>query len=429
MAGLVVTKTGTGGITINIPLQFETIDHLAKVIIDDLTAGAGSGANPHADAIQLPATLKTLANDVSGTFSALPAAIDTATQTLMDTANAAIQDTELAGGCFAHVETAGNQINETVKKSMQALDAFVNAADFGAAVTAMTPFAPDASSLAMGGVMAGMTNMQQFLDTTNNMKTQGSVGTAIQQLNDIAKNAGTLGAAGSLATALASDIGLTAPPAINDAFAELQDGTAFNKVKSVAEGMKAVKNVIDMGAAISGHGDDMNDIVWQERPVQRTAAAGTYNGQTVMSIKIDQGANGPHNVPPTDGEPGYVNIPGWTNPNTGTVEYFGTVDPADNTKFLPIAASLGNIQKDLLTKASSIQSKIEASLAPIEELTSAIGLAVSSGNLPAALDSALSGAVKSAMAAAKTDVAANPHVDPAPPAGAPPDEGGEGRPK
>ena len=86
MAGLVVTKTGTGGITINIPLQFETIDHLAKVIIDDLTAGAGSGPNPHQDAIQLPATLKTLANDVSGAFSALPATIDTATQTLMDTA-------------------------------------------------------------------------------------------------------------------------------------------------------------------------------------------------------------------------------------------------------------------------------------------------------------------------------------------------------
>ena len=33
------------------------------------------------------------------------------------------------------------------------------------------------------------------------------------------------------------------------------------------------------------------------------------------------------------------------------------------------------------------------------------------------------------MAAAKTDVAANPHVDPTPPAGAPPDEGGAGRPK
>ena len=148
---------------------------------------------------------------------------------------------------------------------MQALDAFVNAADFGAAVTAMTPFAPDASTLAMGGVMQTMTNMQQFLDTTNEMNTQGSVGTAIQQLNDIAKNAGTLGAAGALATALASDIGLTAPPAINDAFAELQDGEAFGKVKSIAESMKAVKNVIDMGA-ISGHMDDMNDVVWQSTP-------------------------------------------------------------------------------------------------------------------------------------------------------------------
>ena len=314
---------------------------------------------------------------------------------------------------------------------MLALDAFVNAADFGAAVTAMTPFAPDASRLEMGGVMAGMTNVQQFLNTTNEMNTQGSVGTAIQQLNDIAKNAGTLGAAGALATALASDIGLTAPPAINDAFAELQDGAAFNKVKSIAESMKAVKNVIDMGAAVSGHGDDINDVVWQETPVQRTAAAGTYQGQTVMSIPFETTKPAPkkHNIPPTDGEPGFINIPGWTNPNTGTVEYFGTVDPADNSKFLPVADSLGTIQKELLTKASSIQTKISASLAPIEELTSAIGLAVSSGNLPAALNSALSSAIKTKMAAAKADVAANPHVDPAPPAGAPPDEGGAGRPK
>ena len=184
-------------------------------------------------------------------------------------------------------------------------------------VTAMTPFAPDASRLAMGGVMQTMTNMEQFLATTSEMSTNGSVGTAISQLNDIAKNAGTLGAAGALATAVASDIGLSAPPAINAAFAELQDGEAFGQVKSIAEGMKAVKNVIDMGRAYSGHMDDMNDIVWQERPVQRVATAGTYIGQTVMSISIDNAATGPHNIPPTDGEPGFVNIPGWTNPNTG----------------------------------------------------------------------------------------------------------------
>ena len=124
-----------------------------------------------------------------------------------------------------------------------------------------------------------------------------------------------------------------------------------------------------------------------------------------------------------------MNIPGWTNPNTNTIEYFGTPDPASPGNFLPIAASLGDIQKELQTKAASIQNKIVASLAPIEELTSAIGLAVSSGNLPAALNSALPTAVKNAMAAAKTDVATNPHVDPPAPSGAPPDEGGAGRPK
>ena len=419
MAGLVVTKTGTGGITINIPLQFETIDHLAKVIIDDLTAGAGSGPNPHQDAIQLPATLKTLTDMVSGDFSALPATIDATTQTLMDTAQAAVQDVTNAAGVVAQVDASASNINETVKKSMQSLDAFVNAADFGAAQTAMAPFAPSAQTLLMGGVMQGMTNMQQFLDTTKQMNTQGSVGTTIQQLNDVAKNAGTLGAAGALATALASDVGLTAPPAINDAFAELQDGEAFGQVRSIAESMKAVKNVIDLGA-VSGHMDDMNDVVWQSTPIGPvTATSGTYSGQQVMRIKCDQAlANG---LTPTDGEVGYVHVPGWTNPNTGATEFISGA--------APIQDSLGAIQNNLLTKASSIQAKVVASLAPIEELTSAIGLAVSSGNLPAALDGALSGAVKTAMAAAKADVAANPHVDPTPPAGAPPDEGGGGRPK
>jgi hypothetical protein len=418
MAGLVVTKTGTGGITINIPLQFETIDHLAKVIIDDLTAGAGSGPNPHQDAIQLPATLKTLTDMVSGDFSALPATIDATTQTLMDTAQAAVQDITNGAGVAATAEAAASNVNATIRDNMLALNAFVTAADFGAAQTAMGAFAPDASRLAMGGVMQTMTNMEQFLNTTQNMSTNGSVGTAIQQLNDIAKNAGTLGAAGALATALASDVGLTAPPAINDAFTELQDGEAFGQVRAIAEGMKAVKNVIDLGS-VSGHMDDMNDVVWQSTPTGPvTAASGTYQGQQVMQIACAQALA--NNLTPTDGQPGIVNVPGWTNPNTGAAEYIPTT---------PLAESLGTIQTNLQNKAASIQAKVVASLAPIEELTSAIGLAVSSGNLPAALDGALSGAVKTAMAAAKADVAANPHVDPTPPAGAPPDEGGGGRPK
>jgi len=418
MAGLVVSKAGQGGIIINVPTQFETIDHLAKVIIDDLTAGAGSGPNPHQDAIQLPATLKTLTNMVSGDFSALPATIDDATQTLMDTANTAIQSVTDGGALVASIASGASELNGTVVAAMKQLNTLASSADFAAFQTAAAS-APGGTfpNLEMGGVTDAFVAKQQFLKTTAGMNTQGVVGSAISQLNDVAKNAGTLGAAGALATALASDIGLTAPPSINDAFAELQDGTAFNKVKTIAESMKAVKNVIDLGAA-SGHGDDLNDAIFQHTPARVTAAAGTYAGQTVMQIALEKAAlNG---RTPTDGEVGKINIPGWVNPNTGVTEYI----PA--TK---LQESLGQIQTDLISKAASIQNKIVDSLAPIEELTSAIGLAVSSGNLPAALNSALSGAVKSAMAAAKTDVAANPHVDPAPPAGAPPDEGGAGRPK
>ena len=417
MAGLVVSKAGQGGIIINVPTQFETIDHLAKVIIDDLTAGAGSGPNPHQDAIQLPETLKTLTDMVSGDFSALPAAIDDATQTLMDEANTALQSVTDGGALVASIASGASELNETVVAAMKQLDTLATSgtfADFQTAAAGAATF----PNLEMGGVTDAFVAKQQFLKTTAGMNTQGVVGSAISQLNDVAKNAGTLGAAGSLATALASDIGLTAPPSINDAFAELQDGEAFNKVKSIAESMKAVKNVIDLGAA-SGHGDDLNDAIFQHTPALATAAAGTYAGQTVMQIALEKAAlNG---RTPTDGEVGKINIPGWVNPNTGVTEYISGAATLQD--------SLGQIQTDLLSKAASIQNKIVDSLAPIEELTSAIGLAVSSGNLGSALENALPTAVKNAMAAAKTDVAANPHVDPAPPAGAPPDEGGAGRPK
>ena len=417
MAGLVVSKAGQGGIIINVPTQFETIDHLAKVIIDDLTAGAGSGPNPHQDAIQLPETLKTLTDMVSGDFSALPAAIDDATQTLMDEANTALQSVTDGGALVASIASGASELNETVVAAMKQLDTLATSgtfADFQTAAAGAATF----PNLEMGGVTDAFVAKQQFLKTTAGMNTQGVVGSAISQLNDVAKNAGTLGAAGSLATALASDIGLAVPPSINDAFDELQDGEAFNKVKSIAESMKAVKNVIDLGAA-SGHGDDLNDAIFQHTPALATAAAGTYAGQTVMQIALEKAAlNG---RTPTDGEVGKINIPGWVNPNTGVTEYISGAATLQD--------SLGQIQTDLLSKAASIQNKIVDSLAPIEELTSAIGLAVSSGNLGSALENALPTAVKNAMAAAKTDVAANPHVDPAPPAGAPPDEGGAGRPK
>src|SRR6056300_787907 len=111
MAGLVVSKAGQGGVIINVPTQFETIDHLAKVILDDLTAGAGSGPNPHQDAIQLPDTLKTLTDMVSGDFSALPAAIDDATQTLMDEANTAIQSVTDGGALVASIASGAEELN------------------------------------------------------------------------------------------------------------------------------------------------------------------------------------------------------------------------------------------------------------------------------------------------------------------------------
>tara|TARA_R110002012_G_scaffold124106_3_gene274981 strand:- start:1853 stop:3106 length:1254 start_codon:yes stop_codon:yes gene_type:complete len=417
MAGIVVSKTGTGGITINIPLQFETIDHLAKVIIDDITAGGGTGPNPHQDAIQLPATLKTLANMTTGTFSALPAVVSDATMATMNAANTAINNAST--GLMPQIMAGATQVNGTVVSAMKQLNAFAGAADFGAAKTAMAAFPPP--NLLMGGVMEVISGFERFQNMTSGMQGEGNLGSAVSQLNSIAKNAGTLGACGNLATAIASDIGMSAPPAINAAFTLLEDGVANTQTQIIAQSMKAVKDVLDMSHS-SGRMDDLNDVIRQIAPVSRTAAGGTYSGQTVMSIELDNETG--HTLIPTDGErtggKTYVNIPGWTNPNTGLTEYIPATKLVD---------SLTDVESTLLSKTNAIKSAIESSLAPIEELTSAIGLAASAGNLPAALNSALSSAVKTAMTNARADVSANPHVDPAPPAGAPPDEGGAGRPK
>ncbi len=413
MAGIVVTKAGAGGIIVNIPLQFETIDHLAKVIIDDITAGAGTGANPHAEAIQLPATLKALASDVTGSFSALPAVVTDATMTIMNAANTAINNP--TSGLLPSIQDAATALNGTVVSSMQQLNAFAGAADFAAAKTAMSAFPPP--NLLLGGVTQAMSQLERFQNMTSGMQGEGNLGSAVKQLNDIAKNAGTIGAMGNLATAVASDIGMSAPPAINDAFALLQDGVANTQTQIIAQSMKAVKDVLDISHS-SGRLDDLNDAIWQAVPSLQTASAGTYSGQQVMQISLEQATiNG---YTPTDGQPGKVNIPGWTNPNTGATEYI----PA--TK---ISESLAGVEAALLSKADAVKSAIENSLAPIEELTSAIGLAASAGNLPAALNTALSSAIKTKMNAARTDIASNPHVDPTPPTGAPPDEGGGGRPK
>jgi len=414
MAGIVVSKSGTGGITINIPLQFETIDHLAKVIIDDITAGGGTGPNPHGEAIQLPATLKTLANMTTGTFSALPAVVNDATMTMMNAASAAIQNPTT--GLLPQIQDAAQNLNGTVVAAMKKLDTLASASDFAAFKTAAGSAATFPNT-DLGGVTQAFTQLERFQTMTSGMQGEGNLGSAVNQLNAIAKNAGTLGACGNLATAVASDIGMSAPPAINDAFALLQDGVANTKTQIIAQSMKAVKDVLDISHS-SGRLDDLNDVIWQVAPSLQTASAGTYSGQQVMQISLEQA--GINNLTPTDGQPGKVNIPGWINPNTGATEFI----PA--TK---LAESLAAVETDLLNKTNAIKSAIESSLAPIEELTSAIGLAASAGNLPAALNSALSSAVKTAMTNARADVSANPHVDPTPPAGAPPDEGGGGRPK
>ena len=153
MAGIVVSKSGTGGITINIPLQFETIDHLAKVIIDDITAGGGTGPNPHGEAIQLPATLKTLANMTTGSFSALPAVVSDATMNMMNQASAAIQNP--TNGLLPSIQDAATNLNGTVVAAMKQLDTLAGAADFGAFQTAAAA-AATFPNLELGGVAQSM---------------------------------------------------------------------------------------------------------------------------------------------------------------------------------------------------------------------------------------------------------------------------------
>lgn len=410
MAGIVISKIGTGGITLNIPLQFDSIDHLTKVITDGITAATAS------EALKLPETLKTLASDISGSFSALPEVVSSDVLSSISDAHSAINDA--TSGLMSEIDSAMDVVQNTINTSMLQLDAIANAGTFAAAQAAMSS-AGTYPNLLMGGVLPAVANLQRFQQITQTMHPEGQMGGAIQQMNSIAKGAGAISAMSKLAGAIATDLGLPAPPDINDAFDLLQDGDVFNKTQSIAAGMKGVKAVLDIAHA-SGRLDDLNDAIFQETPSLVTAAAGTYAGQQVMQIGLQQAAlNG---YIPTDGEVGKLNIPGWVNPNTGLTEYL----PAGTS----ILDSLTGIENDLLSKTSAIKAAVESSLKPIEDLANAIGLAASSASLPAALGSSLSGAVKSAMSSAALDtLGAAADLPPPIPAGASAEEGGSGLPK
>ena len=80
--------------------------------------------------------------------------------------------------------------------------------------------------------------------------------------------------------------------------------------------------------------DDINDVAYQLPPVQRTAASGTYSRPNSY-VNFDWNVSGRSYTIPTDGEPGFVNVPGWVNPNTGVTEYI----PAGS-----LQSNLGQIQ-------------------------------------------------------------------------------------
>ncbi len=391
MTGVVISKMGTGGITINIPLQFDSLDHLTRVITDGFTTSDIAGS------LQLPDSLKDLACVAGAGFSALPAVVSPETMLMMNMAQMAISGPI---GLNQQVSAASEQLNQTIEGSMRSLAEIAAAGTFEEAQEAMAQFAPDADgsgggfgSLMMGGVMPAMTEMQKFLSMSKSMQSEGPLGMAIDQMNSIAENAGMISAMGNLASAVASGCRMAQPTsAVDDAFDLLTDGVANTQTQILAQSMKAIQNVIEIPPA-SGRMDDLNDVVWQNTPQMGVAAAGTYAGKQVMQIHLEQAAmNG---LIPTDGEPGIVNIPGWLNPNSGLMEYIPAVK---------LSESLGGAESSLLSKASSIKAAIDSALAPLEALASSVGLAAVSSNLPPALDLAIDAGMKALMSSASKDI-------------------------
>jgi len=301
MAGIVVSKNGVGGVTINIPLQFDVLTHNTRVITDGFTASAV------ADALQIPDQLKTLMQETEKQATSLLGNVlpivstpyDVGTNTFVEDAGTLPMDaigsaTKIligsdrfighpgeSGKMEGFIKQRTTDADGTMTASMKKLSALGGAetfADFKSAAASAATF-PDTSLVTP---QQSAQQLSKFNDLSGDMKdTNSELGGAVSQITDITKNAPMLSSMGTLAGGIAKASGLPAPPSMDDAFAELADGTVGNSLNTLNSGMSIVSGVADL-PAYSGQLDDIDDLVWNKSFMGEHVAMAIHGSITTM---------------------------------------------------------------------------------------------------------------------------------------------------
>ncbi len=386
MVGIVVSALGVGGITINIPTQFDVIAHKMKVI----TASPEGAAEMAAALNSIPGSIKSMmqASAAAGATALLGSVMPSGNPHYDSASNSFVEGLlgpgqalkasaqQLAGKMQGFIDMATGNANDTMKSSMQQLIAIQELFETGAsvddvinAVLSVTQHHPE-----LGAVQQAAQQLQKFANIAQSMSSRnGELGLAMALIESIAKNAPCISKMAALAKGIAAACGLPAPPSIEGAFSSLSNGTIGNALNTLNAGMSVTAGIA-MLPTYSGHLDDMNDLIWQ-------GTVGNGLGLSYAGITLP--------------------APTWTNPN----EFGGTTEGAFPTG-VSMGEALENAKNGVLDKVDEVHGKIEESLAPISQLADAVALSTGLDSLPSFCTNNLSGSLMGLAQTAQSDLVA-----------------------
>ena len=387
MVGIVVSKTGVGGMTINIPTQFDVIVHKMKVI----TASPEGGAEMAEALKTIPDSVKSMMQESAAQATALLGSVMPSGNPHYDSASNSFVEgllgpgqalkasaQQLASKMQGFVDVATSNANGTMIASMRQLIA-IGEVPLGGSVDDVINAALGVTqhpNPELGGVQQAAQQLQKFADIAQSMSHRnGELGGAMAQIESIAKNAAGISKMATLAGGVAEACGLPAPPSIEGAFSSLSNGTIGNALNTLNAGMSVTAGIA-MLPDYSGHIDDMNDLIWQ----------GSSLGTTGMNLE-KAGITIP--------------VPTWTNPN----EFGGTTEGAFPTG-VAMGEALENAKNEVLDKVEEVHGMIEESLAPISQLADAVALSTGLDSLPSFCTNNLSGSLMGLAQTAYSDLVA-----------------------
>jgi hypothetical protein len=385
MVGIVVSKTGVGGITINIPTQFDVIVHKMKVI----TASPEGGAEMAEALKTIPDSVKSMMQESAAQATALLGSVMPSGNPHYDSASNSFVEglagpgqalkasaQQLAGKMQGFVDVATGNANGTMIASMRQLIA-IGEVPLGGSVDDVINAALGVTqhpNPELGGVQQSAQQLQKFADIAQSMSHRnGELGGAMAQIESIAKNAAGISKMATLAGGVAEACGLPAPPSIEGAFSSLSNGTIGNALNTLNAGMSVTAGIA-MLPTYSGHLDDMNDLIWQGK-------VGNGLGLPYAGITLP--------------------APTWTNPN----EFGGTTEGTFPTG-VAMGEALENAKNEVLDKVEEVHGMIEESLAPISQLADAVALSTGLDSLPSFCTNNLSGSLMGLAQTAYSDLVA-----------------------